>query len=557
MLFDGQRLPPSRGSASWLILCVLAIVHVPLLWLLSVRLAQSDAYSFFPLVLVGGAYLAYRRWPGRTELSEPHGGWLASLWVVALGTCFIAVTLQSPWIAGVSALLCTWAGLYSYGGRGLTGRLWQPWAFLWIALPLPLRFDETLTTFLQFRATEWASGVLDWIGIHHLVSGVVIHLPSETYMIEEACSGIHSLVAVVACTLFYAIETHRGVFRTLSLVAVSIFWVIVANAARVTAVIVLDDKMGWPVTDGLGHTALGILVFIGSLVLIASTDRLVLFAFPSRSQKHGTSSAKPRTALKANVPAETSEAMPPNSIVQKPRIQPRFLASTTAMAAVVTVIAVIQLGASLGYATAESGLSGHFSDHLRLLAMPETLPGGWRLSNSRDDAKRDGQISRKWIYQKDGLSATVCLDGPFTYWHDMTRCMEGQGWYVANSVNSAAVGADYFVEASLQAGLNRLAYAVFGCFDERFQAMLPPRTDWNWQLFRRLSDGASNLNSLLSLFGVTAGESRDTFQILVYGEGYVELTEQQRDELRKLFRECREAIRRNGGPIAMSKANDT
>jgi hypothetical protein len=67
----------------------------------------------------------------------------------------------------------------------------------------PLGFDHEVIVWLRRIATQASSGVLDMIGIAHAVAGNVIETEKERLMVEDACSGINSLLSVCSCVLFY------------------------------------------------------------------------------------------------------------------------------------------------------------------------------------------------------------------------------------------------------------------------------------------------------------------------------------------------------------------
>ena len=190
---------------------LMVAAHVPLLILQGQRLWDNPNYQFFPLVLAGAAYLAWRdtRWLGRLDPGRRGPS------LVLLGVSWLLLALAglviAPWIGAVVALLAVLAVAYACGGWRLVRGLLPAWALLWVIVPLP--FEDTLTLSLQAVASRWSSAVLDVMGVLHLPSGLVIEVPGKRLLLEEACSGIHSLFTVVAGTLFFIFLTRCSVVR--------------------------------------------------------------------------------------------------------------------------------------------------------------------------------------------------------------------------------------------------------------------------------------------------------------------------------------------------------
>ena len=75
------------------------------------------------------------------------------------------------------------------------------------------------------------------------MNGVIIEVGDKKYEIERACSGISSLLSVLACTLFYVFWTGAHWVRGTALVLSSVFWVLIANVLRVVIIVFVDTRV--------------------------------------------------------------------------------------------------------------------------------------------------------------------------------------------------------------------------------------------------------------------------------------------------------------------------
>src|SRR5262249_1081986 len=126
-------------------------------------------------------------------------------------------------------------------------------------------------------------------------------------MVEEACSGINSLFAMLACALFFVIWARRPVVRGTLLVLAAVGWVLLANIARVVIIAVAHTRFGWDLVAGGPPDLRGWGLFAITLLLIWSTDRLLMFFDPSgwfrRRDAFATPAAPTASAGRTTLPA--------------------------------------------------------------------------------------------------------------------------------------------------------------------------------------------------------------------------------------------------------------
>ncbi len=275
-----QRRTAPLKSFAWpamatVVLIVLA--HLPLLALLARITWERSHYRFFPLVPIGAGWLAVRAGRRLGPLAPGPGrpvAWLlGGCWALLACACLTG----SSWLGGVATLGATAAVIYAVGGGALLRPLLPAWGLLLLAIPPPLELDQQVIGTLQTAVSRVSSSVLDLMGVFHLRQGNVIRLADRPLLIEEACSGIHSLFAVLAGMAFLAIWCQRSLARGLALLAAAVTWVILGNILRIVTVVLLAARWQIDVASGWSHEALGLAVFALALGLTVSTDNLISF----------------------------------------------------------------------------------------------------------------------------------------------------------------------------------------------------------------------------------------------------------------------------------------
>jgi exosortase len=156
-----------------------------------------------------------------------------------------------------------------------------PVAFLLFMIPPPSLLWNSIAFPLQLLATRLSAGVLSWLGVEAARAGNVIVLRSCSLEVAQACSGLRSLVTLLALSAVLAEGTlvggpvpRRALLRTvLFLSAVPV--AVVVNALRVTGTAALASRYGPGVASGALHDAAGIVMFAVSMVLLWYTRRLL------------------------------------------------------------------------------------------------------------------------------------------------------------------------------------------------------------------------------------------------------------------------------------------
>jgi exosortase len=177
------------------------------------------------------------------------------------------------------------AGLVCYhGGWQYLKTLRFPLALLLFMIPWPALILNALTLPLQLLAARLATSSLQLIDLPVYREGNVIFLPHATLEVVEACSGIRSLVSLLALAMVFASMTQRRHWKIILLVLSAIPIAMVANAFRIWGTGVLASVYGAQTADGFYHTFAGWVVFVVALLLLAAEGGVL----SRRGKSHAT-----------------------------------------------------------------------------------------------------------------------------------------------------------------------------------------------------------------------------------------------------------------------------
>ncbi len=187
-------------------------------------------------------------WRRQELLAVPTRNWWPALALIGLAlvlhvTGFI---LQQP----KASVIAFFGGLY-----GLTGLVWGPrwlaatfFPYFLFAFCLPLGdLAENLTFPLRLLVTRLSVAISHGgLGIDVLREGSQIFDAQRTfqYDVAPACSGIRSLVALLALTTIYGFVTFRTAWKRLLMMVIALPLAVVGNVVRITGVIITAEAFG-------------------------------------------------------------------------------------------------------------------------------------------------------------------------------------------------------------------------------------------------------------------------------------------------------------------------
>ncbi len=268
---DSSIAPGAQSKVSWMPILLLALLlvacYAPVLYRLGVQWANDEdmGHGFFVPVIAG--YIAWQR---RSELAAID--FRPNYWGLALmawgAVQMLLGALAAELFLSRTAFLISLVGLLLVaGGARLVKTLAFPLFLLLFMVPIPQIVYSQITLPLQLFASRVAEWLLGIIGIPVLRDGNVLHLPSETLSVVEACSGIRSLLSLSFLSLIYAYFFDRKVWMRAALLVATVPIAIAANSGRVTLTGILSEYAP-SVAHGFFHTLEGGVLFMVALAIL-------------------------------------------------------------------------------------------------------------------------------------------------------------------------------------------------------------------------------------------------------------------------------------------------
>jgi exosortase len=221
---------------------------------------------------------AYLLWERRERVREAIGDGTSAGFVLLLAglSMLVVGTVGAEDFLRRSSLIPVLAGLVLlHGGPRLLGVTAFPLAYLLLMIPLPFLVLNAIAFPLQALAARNATWALDVLGVSVFRDGNVIHLAHATLGVTEACSGIRSLVSLIALALAWAALAGAGAWGSALFVAAAVPITIFANAVRVVATGLIGQWFGIRYAEGFFHGFSGWVIFVVAALCLLGLDRLL------------------------------------------------------------------------------------------------------------------------------------------------------------------------------------------------------------------------------------------------------------------------------------------
>lgn len=150
-----------------------------------------------------------------------------------------------------------------------------PIVFLIFMIPIPSILMLKIILPMQLFASKVATAFLQQLGISVLREGNIIHLADTTLEVAEACSGIRSLISLLALGTIFSYFSTKILWQRIILVLSCFVIAIFVNALRVSATVVLANTYGISVAEGFFHDFSGYMLFLVALALLVALNFLL------------------------------------------------------------------------------------------------------------------------------------------------------------------------------------------------------------------------------------------------------------------------------------------
>lgn len=207
-------------------------------------------------------FSAARYWPFRLTR-------ICGLTLVVLACCvFLTGKLASEFFLTRISLVVLLAGVVAtFGGFARLRAVAFPMILLLTMVPPPALLYNAAATPLQLFASRLATDLAQGAGVSVYRDGNVIHLATTSLGVAEACSGLHSLMALMVAALLLGFLEQAPIVLRVIVFILSVPLAVAVNVLRVTGTALLADYNP-ELALGYYHSFSGWLIFLLGFALL-------------------------------------------------------------------------------------------------------------------------------------------------------------------------------------------------------------------------------------------------------------------------------------------------
>ena len=261
---------------------VFGAVFVGLFWHTFAWMAErfrvhDTFYSHGWLIPFACAWLIWQR---RARLAGlPAGPSYAGL--ALLAPAMLVHVLATLWdvhfVSGFAMLAVVWGLVWTLWGGAVLWALRFPMLYLVFMVPLPSVLLIAASFAMKMWAASLATGMIHAMGIPAVQAGSMIHVPGVSVIVDDTCSGLRSLISLIALSVLWVSLLPAGAKRwhKLAIVVASVPIALAANMARIMILVLTAAIYGSKVAEGYIHYGSGFVVFGVALAALAGLSRVL------------------------------------------------------------------------------------------------------------------------------------------------------------------------------------------------------------------------------------------------------------------------------------------
>ncbi|HXJ06281.1 MAG TPA: exosortase/archaeosortase family protein [Candidatus Acidoferrum sp.] len=268
---SAEKAQTGSWFAATSIFTLVLIMYAPVLISLARQWWDDPNYGhgFFVPIFAGYVLWSERdQWGALTNRPNNFG---LVIMLFAIGLRVLGMLGAELFMARLSLVILIAGIVLFMAGRRVLRTIAFPIGYLLFMIPLPAIVYYQLTLPLQLLASRLGATGLVTLGIRTVRQGNLLLLPNCTLNVVEACSGIRSLLSLLAAVVAYGYLAEPSTWKRSLLAVASIPIAIATNGLRLVATGVLSYYFGPSVDTGAVHLALGIsfiaLAFLSILVI--------------------------------------------------------------------------------------------------------------------------------------------------------------------------------------------------------------------------------------------------------------------------------------------------
>jgi len=255
---------------------IFLLAYVPtFVWMWDRWFARDSYYSHGILIPFVTIYLIWQKRGELALIKKARSAWALPLIIAGMMMHVFASLMRVYFISGFSMLIVFIGLILFFYGAAVFRKIMFPVLFLIFMIPVPLVIISNVSFKMKIFAAKIATIILNSSGIEAVREGSVIRMRHAQVIVDDVCSGLRSLISLMALGSIFAYWMKAAMTKRCILFLTAIPIAIITNVSRVIFLSSVAEIWGVQYAAGFLHDASGFLVFALAFVLLYMTVRIL------------------------------------------------------------------------------------------------------------------------------------------------------------------------------------------------------------------------------------------------------------------------------------------
>lgn len=261
----------------WLVLVgiLLAVLYAGIVPKMVMDWSRDDNYSHGFIVPLIAVYFLYVK---KDELfaAEVSPSWGGLLVILAGLAQLLVAWLGVEYFTMRSSIIVILIGLVLFlFGKAVFSVCRLSLFYLILMVPIPYIIYDAAAFPLKLFVTKVSVGFLKLVGVVVMREGNIIMFPATTLEVADACSGIRSLMSLIALSVAYAYFLKISTVKRWIIIVSAVPIAIATNATRVIVTGILAQWWGAKAAEGFFHEFAGLAIFALAMAMMIGLGALL------------------------------------------------------------------------------------------------------------------------------------------------------------------------------------------------------------------------------------------------------------------------------------------
>lgn len=235
--------------------------------------SHNPNYSHGFLIPPVSAWLLWRQRDAIRATAGPPTWWGSLVFLPAILLQVAGMRGDVVMLQGVSLVAVLLGGAWQIFGHRTLRKIAFPILFLLFMVPALPWFMDVVGFRLKLLAAREAVAIAHWVGVAVERQGVNLVFAEGVLAVENACSGLRSMIALLALGALFAYFSRGTLWKRVLLFGLALPIAVAANVLRISALCIYAGVAGVSKAAGLFHDVGGYALFLLAFLMLAGVKK--------------------------------------------------------------------------------------------------------------------------------------------------------------------------------------------------------------------------------------------------------------------------------------------